>query len=97
MPKLSKVSCKYGAPMGRPGAHPGDDPHCVIRVSRVRLDAGGYDSGGAYWGHGEPLWYASGVDVFGDARSAIEDFARAPSKTAAVALWRDQWPNARVW
>lgn len=97
MPKLKQVSCKYGAPMGRPGAHPGDDPRCIIRVRRVRLDSGGYDEGGAYWGHGQPLWYASGIDEFEGARSAIEDFTRAPSKTAAIAYWREQWPNARIW
>jgi len=53
----SKVSCKYGAPMGRAydgvGALAGK-----VRLRRVRLDSGGYDSGGAYWGAGLPLWYA---------------------------------------
>ena len=97
MPKLEHVSCKYGAPMGRPGAHPGDDPQCRIRVRRVHLDSGGYDEGGAYWGHGAPLWYASGMDECDGARNYIEDFTRAYSKSAAIAQWREQWPNAKVW
>lgn len=97
MAKLSQVSCRYGAPMGRASAHPGTDPHCTIRVSRVRLDSGGYDSGGAYWGHGAPLWYASGIDEFDGSRDAIEDFTRAHNKPAALAYWRELWPNAKVW
>jgi len=48
--QFESVSCRYGSPMGR---------HCVpdlkktrksIRLFRVRLDSGGYDDGGAYWG-----------------------------------------------
>lgn len=97
MVELSKVSCRYGAPMGRPSAHPGTDPHCIIRVRRLRLNSGGYDSGGAYWGHGAPLWYASGIDEFDGARDAIEDFYRAPDKAAAIAYWRELWPSAKVY
>ncbi len=60
----SNVSSKYGAPMGRASttarelerdeAQPGK-----LYLQRVRLDSGGYDSGGAYWGHGEPLYVAT--------------------------------------
>lgn len=97
MVKLSKVSCRYGAPMGRAGAHPGDDPHCTMRVSRVRLNSGGYDNGGAYWGLGQPLWYCHGLDSFDGATSYIADFRRAPTKQAAIAAWREMWPNAKVY
>lgn len=83
--------------MGRAGAHPGDDPHCHMRVRRIRLDNGGYDEGGAYWGHGTPLWYCAGRDTFGGVSDWIEDFHRAPSKAAAIAYWRELWPNAKVW
>lgn len=53
--RLETVSSRYGAPMGRR-----DSPSletCVprfVRLQRVRLDAGGYDSGGAYWGLRRP-------------------------------------------
>ena len=58
--KPSDVSSRYGAPMGRHGDSlsalqilPSDPP---FTLQRVRLN-GGYDSGGAYWGAGQPLFY----------------------------------------
>lgn len=72
---LSKVSCKYGAPMGRPSD---SSLSGKVRLSRVRLDNGGYDSGGAYWGLGEPLWWAEDHD-------GNERFFRAPTREAAKA------------
>lgn len=76
----SKVSCKYGAPMGR-GTGP-EYLEGVVAVRRVRLDRGGYDKGGAYWGTGEPLWYASGSDDG-------ESYRRAPNRDAAKLLFSD--------
>jgi hypothetical protein len=35
--------------MGRPST--GTEPTAPVRLFRVRLDSGGYDDGGAYWGH----------------------------------------------
>lgn len=93
---VSNVDCRFGAPMGRAGAHAGDDPHCRIKVKLVRIDSGGYDDGGAYWGLGTPLWQATGVDEFEGERAEIVDYMRAPSKGAAVAAWAEEWPNAIV-
>lgn len=56
-PSHSKVSCKYGAPMGRGGDAPLNAAQ-RIHLQRVKLDSGGYDRGGAYWGVGEPLFVA---------------------------------------
>ncbi len=53
--KLSKVDCKFGAPMGR---RSDIEVYGKVRLERVRLNQGGYDSGGAYWGSGEPLFRA---------------------------------------
>jgi hypothetical protein len=92
---LPRVNCRYGAPMGRPGAHPGDNPHCVMSVRRVPIDGGGYDSGGAYWGLGAPLWQAHGLDQCDGAADEITDYRRAPSKAAAIAAWAAEWPAAR--
>jgi hypothetical protein len=52
---LSNVSSQYGAPMGRAvyGA-PVDGELCGLRA--IPLNAGGYDSGGAYWGRGPTLY-----------------------------------------
>lgn len=63
--KLSNVSSKYGAPMGRPHMQPAagnlDKPR-KFRLHRVYLDNGGYDNGGAYWGSGDPLYRAVCVE-----------------------------------
>lgn len=81
--KFSNGCSQYGADMGRRSTH-ADQPADVtgrMSVARVRLDAGGYDNGGAYWGAGEPLWRA-----YADVYSAdwAELFFRAPDRDAAV-------------
>ena len=71
----TKVSCKYGAPMGR-----GEDVPLIgkIRMRRVRLDSGGYDPGGAYFGLGAPLYYAAGDESgYVYVRGASRRYAKA--------------------
>lgn len=63
---------KYGASMGRPsdGTLQGK-----VHLQLVRLDYGGYDSGGAYWGWGDPLfcaWDNEGNQVFFRAKSRAD-------------------------
>lgn len=49
--KLRKACSQYGADRGRPTFLPGDRGVKVrLRLVRMNLDSGGYDSGGAYWG-----------------------------------------------
>lgn len=50
-----KVSCRYGAPLGRMSA-PDLDLSEKLQLQRVRINSGGYDDGGAYWGLGSPLY-----------------------------------------
>jgi hypothetical protein len=52
---ISKVNCKYGSPMGR--SNVGSVPDSGIRIydRKIRLNSGGYDAGGAYWGIGAEL------------------------------------------
>lgn len=51
---ITKVSCKYGAPMGR--ANIGGKPEGVkIYDCAVPMSDGAYDNGGAYWGIGRQL------------------------------------------
>ena len=82
MKQFSLVDCSRGAPMGRSeyGADTiGSQPARAVRLFRVRLDSGGYDDGGAYWGAGQPLYCAKGEDY--------QRFVRAWSRyDAAVAL-----------
>ncbi len=48
--QFDNVDCSRGAPMGRAEwPEPPTKPKSV-RLFRVRLDSGGYDDGGAYWG-----------------------------------------------
>lgn len=65
--------------MGRTESPLSDAPRSV-RLFRVRLDSGGYDDGGAYWGHsrGETL-YCAQCDEGG------RRFVRAASRLQAVA------------
>jgi hypothetical protein len=81
------VSCRYGAPMGRfTGPEPASNGPRLSRsgsdkwhLRKIRLDSGGYDPGGAYWGIGLPLYWAmnqDGAEVFfrlkrGDYREAF--------------------------
>lgn len=49
---LSPAATQYGASMGRGSNLPGDfDQSQPVRLRHVPLDEGGYDEGGAYWGH----------------------------------------------
>lgn len=53
----------------------------TLRIRRVRLDSGGYDDGGAYWGTGTPLFQAYGTDGSGE---SVTLYRRAPDKKTAV-------------
>ena len=54
------TSWRYGAPMGRVhyGILENVEPR-TLRLFKVRIDSGGYDDGGAYWGRGGTLWCAT--------------------------------------
>lgn len=76
--QFEKVNARYGAPMGR--AEYGASPENKLRLFRVKINAGGYDDGGAYWGHGAPLWCATDGAEY-------RRFTRAGSRlSACVAL-----------
>jgi hypothetical protein len=51
--KLTQLSCKYGAPMGRANDH--ISGKCKLQKCPM-VDGGAYDNGGAYWGIGTTLW-----------------------------------------
>mgnify|MGYP001596946213 CR=1 FL=1 len=95
--KLSKAYSQYGADLGRanrpsPYSSSVDVPTLrasVVRLhlARVYLDTGGYDTGGAYWGVGTPLYRAWDEDE-------IELFLRAPDRDAAKAMIRTTYPRA---
>ena len=80
------VNSTYGAPMGRHTGPSLDQEAGPLYLRRVRLDAGGYDSGGAYWGLGQPLWEAMDQD------GNIEIF-RSRDRAAAKA----RYPEAKFY
>lgn len=54
----TKGYSQYGASMGRRSDLP-QDTDDRLEIHRVPIDQGGYDSGGAYWGLGKPLFCVS--------------------------------------
>lgn len=91
---LSKVHSKYGAPMGRREQHARFRGEITsrLRLSLVRLNNGGYDDGGAYWGwaQGLRLYRVEGeaeghIDVGGE---PIEFYLRASDREGAKAAIR---------
>jgi hypothetical protein len=90
MVNLPNVSSRYGAPMGRASLIPSKEVAETMRVSlrRVRINGGGYDDGGAYWGHGQPLYWA------GDDDGIIDIWFRARDRDDAKAQVRARCPNA---
>ena len=93
----------YGAPMGRPTvagfwsmkgdwievtATPDARPFHLVRLP---LDSGGYDAGGAYWGHGEPLYGYVGPTT------DIRGYVRGKNREAAKAAVRELHPHARFY
>ena len=60
-----------------------------MSLRKVRLDSGGYDSGGAYWGHGSTLWY------YCDHSGSIDGYVRGRTRDDAKASVREAHANAR--
>lgn len=89
--KLPKVNSTHGAPMGRHSVNQEDRESPKVSLQRVRLDSGGYDNGGAYWGIGEPLWLAQtdGQEMY--------EFFRAANREAAKNYVRQSLPQARFY
>lgn len=83
---------RHGVPPGVPGFKGrrrrgfGDVSHFTCSnektsIERVRLNSGGYDSSGRYFGHGEPLFYFYNRDSWGHVRA--RDRADAKAKLRA--------------
>lgn len=89
--KLSQVSARYGAPMGRTSYCATNGPK--LYVSRIHLDSGGYDNGGAYWGHGAPIYAASDTPVGDMPESTVFMTARAKDRATAKAHFAKLYPS----
>ncbi|MFC5509286.1 hypothetical protein [Bosea massiliensis] len=62
-----------------------------VTLQRIRLDSGGYDHCGAYWGHGQPLFWAATDD------GELDATFRASNRDAAKAHVRTLIPAARFY
>ncbi|MNQ25017.1 hypothetical protein D3C85_382290 [compost metagenome] len=97
--QLSNVSGRYGAPMGRTESRDTTDTANAPRrfyLERVRLNNGGYDAGGAYWGIGCPL-YRAYSDTSADGKTnltPVETFHRARTRDDAKTEVRKAYPAA---
>lgn len=79
--------------MGRSGnACVDPDGNTKFYLKRVELNSGGYDSGGAYWGVGQPLFWALQANC--EEGQPEELFFRAADREAAKAHIRRLNPNA---
>lgn len=93
------VSGKYGAPMGRKSGHLdglqilASDPPFTLQ--RVRINSGGYDAGGAYWGLGSPLYWWSVTLTEDDSVDECSGFFRVADRAHAKAKIRELHPHAR--
>jgi hypothetical protein len=78
--------------MGRVEAR-GQDLSAPLKFSvrRVRINSGGYDSGGAYWGTGAPLYYC-----LSDCMS-VEVYLRANDHADAKRKVSERYKNARFY
>lgn len=76
----NNASSKYGASMGRINRTTGKPER--LHLQRVQFVDGDYDTGGAYWGGGTPLWCAFSPDNTENDVS-IQVFVRAANRQAA--------------
>ena len=80
-----KVSCKYGAPMGRHSDNPANLQDCKRLHARRQGGGDGYDRGGAYWGTPSNVW---GVWGWVDGQPCCV-YVRARSREEAITKARD--------
>jgi hypothetical protein len=82
-----------GSAMGRCSSRPGPcTPGAKFTLTRVRIDAGGYDYAGAYWGKGPPLYRAFSDE--GDGEETQELFMRADDREDAKRQTVERFPGA---
>lgn len=67
-----------------------------FRLSRIRLDQGGYESDGTYWGTGQPLYFYWSEELNPDGETC-EDYIRADNREHAKAIILKKYPTARFY
>lgn len=83
--QLSRVDCSRGAPMGRASKDIANAGPVKLHLEEVKLDSGGYDSGGAYWGIRFPIRVTMDITPPGAQGRALHTY------TATPRLYRYYW------
>lgn len=88
---------QYGAPMGAHEVHAPSGTKIKFRLCKVRLNNGGYDSLGRYWGvGGDQLYVADGTALVAAAPNPyfhLRAISRADARNQVLA----KYPNARFY
>jgi hypothetical protein len=82
---LSNVSCKFGAPLGRPNIIPADRLIGKLYLGKLKWVDWDYDEGGAYWGctgRGLNMYRATG-ETATNPIEPVEIFVRALNRKEA--------------
>jgi hypothetical protein len=61
-----------------------------LYLSKVRINQGGYDRLGTYWGIGGPLYWCANKDL------SVDYCFRASTREEALKLVGQKYPNAKV-
>lgn len=93
--KLSSVSSRCGAPMGRSDAVTDPDYPVKFRLERMQMIDNDYDNGGAYWGGypSDPMWVAWGMAEYEEQEVFIRAKTREEARSAIVGVFI----NASFW
>ncbi len=81
-----------GAALGR-GSYHAEDKNLPIKfiLRQIRIDSGGYDSNGTYFGIGNPIYWCANEEY------EVDFVLRAYNREQAKAEVREQYPNARFY
>lgn len=81
-----------GAALGR-GTWAGDpDYRGRLTLRHIRLNGGGYDANGTYFGHGDPLYWVASTDD----DASIDRMIRARNRADARQQVLEMYPRAKV-
>ena len=84
-PDFPLACSQFGDSMGRAESYCSVIPAGRLRIYRVPIDSGGYDPGGAYWGHGAPLYCveSDGLGCIFGTNTAFIHYYRAADRADA--------------
>ena len=64
---------------------PATEPDGRLTITRIKVDAGGYDATGVYWGIGKPLFCVVDATYQTNSATGYRRYLRAANKLTALA------------